>query len=342
MKKKIIESLYDDYPRDMEGYGSSSFHPQWPNNARIAVQFVLNYEEGGENCILHGDKASEAFLSEIVGARPYEGVRHMSMESIYEYGSRVGVWRILNLFKEFDVPITIFAVALAIARNRELADYLKNESYDICAHGYQWIDYQFVDEKTEREHIKKCISILTECLGERPLGWYTGRDSPNTRRLVMEEGGFLYDSDAYNDDLPYWEDGLFGTEQYETLHEIADWYDESTGEDGDDKVWKARHLVIPYTLDVNDMRFATPQGFNSGDQFFNYLKDSFDALYLEGKTHPKMMSIGMHARILGRPGRIMAMKRFLEYVTTFDDVWFCTRREIADHWYDNFLKKGQD
>ena len=308
MNKKLIESL-KHYPRNMTGYGRDSIHPQWPNKARVALQFVLNYEEGGENCILHGDKASEAFLSEIVGAKPYDGVRHMSMESLYEYGSRVGVWRVLHLFREFEVPITVFAVAMAIARNQELADYLVDEDYDICAHGFRWIDYQFIDQKTERQHIKNCISLLTDFLGKRPLGWYTGRNSPNTRRLVIEEGGFLYDSDSYDDDLPYWVEG---------------------------KSEKEKHLVIPYTLDVNDMRFATPQGFNSGDQFFNYLKDSFDALYLEGKTHPKMMSIGMHARILGRPGRIMAMRKFLEYVRTFDDVWFCTRKQIADHWYENF------
>ena len=308
MNKKLIESL-NHYQRNMTGYGSGSIHPQWPNKSRVALQFVLNYEEGAENCILHGDQSSEAFLSEIVGAKPYDGVRHMSMESLYEYGSRVGVWRILRLFREFEIPITVFAVAMAIARNQELADYLVDESYDICAHGLRWIDYQFIDEKTEREHMKNCISLLTDFLGKRPLGWYTGRNSPNTRKLVIEEGGFLYDSDSYDDDLPYWIQG---------------------------KSEKERHLVIPYTLDVNDMRFATPQGFNSGDQFYNYLKDSFDALYLEGETHPKMMSIGMHARILGRPGRIMAMRKFLAYVRTFDDVWFCTRKQIADHWHENF------
>ena len=308
MNKKIIQSL-NSYPRDMTGYGQNSINPKWPNNAKVAVQFVLNYEEGGENCILHGDNASEAFLSEIVGAKPYEGVRHMSMESIYEYGSRAGVWRILRLFKEFDIPITVFVVALAIARNKELANYLVEHNYDICAHGFRWIDYQYVDENTERDHIKDCISMLTEFLGKRPEGWYTGRNSPNTRRLIIEEGGFLYDSDSYDDDLPYWENS-FDTEK--------------------------KHLIIPYTLDVNDMRFASPQGFNSGDQFFNYLKDSFDALYKEGETSPKMMSVGMHARILGRPGRIMAMRRFLEYIKTFDNVWLCSRRDIADHWYNNF------
>ncbi len=308
MNKKVIQSL-SNYPRDMTGYGKESIHPNWPNKAKIAVQFVLNYEEGGENSILHGDDASETFLSEIIGAKAYQGARHMSMESLYEYGSRSGVWRILRLFEEFNIPITIFAVGLAIARNRQLADYLVDHNYDICAHGFRWIDYQFVEEEVEREHIKDCISILTEFLGKRPEGWYTGRNSPNTRKLIIEEGGFLYDSDAYDDDLPYW------VNEFDT---------------------DSKHLIIPYTLDVNDMRFASPQGFNSGDQFFNYLKDSFDALYKEGETSPKMMSVGMHARILGRPGRIMAMRKFLEYISNFDNVWLCSRREIADHWYKNF------
>jgi len=305
---KDTETNNNSYPRDMIGYGQHAKNPRWPDNAKIAVQFVLNYEEGGENNVLHNDEASESFLSEIVAAKAYKGVRHMSMESIYEYGSRSGVWRILRLFNEFNIPITIFAVAMAIARNPDLAKYLVKENYDICAHGYRWIDYQFIDEDTERKHMKKCIEIITEVLGKRPIGWYTGRNSPNTRKLVLEDGGFLYDSDTYDDDLPYWIDGISPN---------------------------SKHLIIPYTLDVNDMRFASPQGFNSGEQFYNYLKDSFDTLYLEGETSPKMMSIGMHARILGRPGRIMAMRKFLQYVSQFDRVWFCTRGQIAEHWHDN-------
>ncbi|HAY41709.1 MAG TPA: allantoinase PuuE [Gammaproteobacteria bacterium] len=305
---KDTETNNNSYPRDMIGYGQHAKNPRWPDNAKIAVQFVLNYEEGGENNVLHNDEASESFLSEIVAAKAYKGVRHMSMESIYEYGSRSGVWRILRLFNEFNIPITIFAVAMAIARNPDLAKYLVKENYDICAHGYRWIDYQFIDEDTERKHMKKCIEIITEVLGKRPIGWYTGRNSPNTRKLVLEDGGFLYDSDTYDDDLPYWIDGISPN---------------------------SKHLIIPYTLDVNDMRFASPQGFNSGEQFYNYLKDSFDTLYLEGETSPKMMSIGMHARILGRPGRIMAMRKFLQYVSQFDRVWFCTRGQIAEHWHNN-------
>lgn len=301
----------DNYPRDMIGYANNPIDPKWPKNAKIALQFVLNYEEGAENSILHGDEASEAFLSEIIGSQTFSS-RHKSMESIYEYGSRVGVWRILELFKSFNIPVTIFGVAMAIARNPKLAEYLALHDYDICSHGYRWISYQNIPEEIEREHLYKSIEILERMIGKRPLGWYTGRDSVNTRKLVVEEGGFLYDSDAYNDDLPYF---------------------------AKDVAKDIEHLVIPYTLDTNDMRFATPQGFNSGEQFYRYLKDSFDALYLEGSTSPKMMSIGMHCRIIGRPGRIMAMRRFLEYVSNFEDVWFCKREDIAKHWIENFGEK---
>ena len=306
--------MYDfleNYPRDMVGYADKPINPKWPNNEKIAVQFVLNYEEGSENSVLHGDKASEVFLSEIIGAEAFSN-RHKSMESLYEYGSRVGVWRILELFKSFNIPVTIFAVAMAVARNPKLAEYLALHDYDICSHGYRWLSYQNIPEDMEREHLYKSIEILEKMIGKRPLGWYTGRDSENTRKLVVEEGGFLYDSDAYNDDLPYF---------------------------AKDVAKDIEHLVIPYTLDTNDMRFTTPQGFNSGEQFYTYLKDSFDALYLEGNTSPKMMSIGMHCRIIGRPGRIMAMRRFLEYVSNFDDVWFCKREDIAKHWIENFGEK---
>ena len=299
----------NQYPRNLVGYGQQPLHPRWPNNARIAVQFVLNYEEGGENCILHGDPASEAFLSEIVGADARKGVRHMSMESIYEYGSRAGVWRLLRIFKEYQVPVTIFAVGMAVERNPAVIEAMVDAGHEICSHGYRWIDYQYVTEDQEREHIGLAIAAIENVTGRRPLGWYTGRTSPNTRRLVVEEGGFLYDADDYSDDLPFW-DHQHGTP----------------------------HLVIPYTLDVNDMRFATPQGFNTGDQFFSYLKDTFDLLYSEGKETPKMMSVGLHCRLAGRPGRATSVARFLEYVTSFDDVWLCRRIDIANHWIENFLK----
>ena len=299
----------DQYPRNLVGYGQQPPHPRWPNNARIAVQIVLNYEEGGENCILHGDPASEAFLSEIVGADARKGVRHMSMESIYEYGSRAGVWRLLRIFKEYQVPVTIFAVGMAVERNPAVIEAMVDAGHEICSHGYRWIDYQYVNEDQEREHIGLAIAAIENVTGRRPLGWYTGRTSPNTRRLVVEEGGFLYDADDYSDDLPFW-DHQHGTP----------------------------HLVIPYTLDVNDMRFATPQGFNTGDQFFSYLKDTFDLLYSEGKETPKMMSVGLHCRLAGRPGRATSVARFLEYVTSFDDVWLCRRIDIANHWIENFLK----
>ncbi|PSW18300.1 allantoinase PuuE [Photobacterium sanctipauli] len=298
--------MSSDYPRNLIGYGAKPPHPQWPGNARVAVSFVLNYEEGGERCVLHGDKESEAFLSEMPGAQPLEGVRHMSMESIYEYGSRAGVWRLLRLFEKYDIPLTIFAVAMALERHPDVAKAMVEAKHEICSHGYRWIDYQYMDRSEERDHMMKAIEIITKITGERPLGWYTGRTGPNTRQLVAEEGGFLYDSDAYDDDLPYW-------------HEEGD----------------KPQLVIPYTLDVNDMRFATAQGFNSGEQFFQYLKDTFDTLYEEGETAPKMMSVGLHCRLIGKPGRIASLKRFLEYVKQHDDVWLCRRIDIAKHWHEH-------
>lgn len=293
------------YPRDLAGYGPNPPDARWPGGARLALQVVLNYEEGGENCVLHGDPSSEAFLSEIVGADAREGVRHMSMESIYEYGSRVGVWRLKRLFDQYDVPVTVFAVGMAVERYPEPVQALHEAGHEICSHGYRWIDYQYVDESVEREHIRRSIAAIENAVGERPLGWYTGRSSPNTRRLVVEEGGFLYDADDYNDDLPYW-----------------------NFEHGEP------HLVVPYTLDVNDMRFASTQGFNSGEQFYQYLKDSFDVLYAEGKTTPRMMSVGLHCRLAGRPGRFAALERFLRYARTFENVWFCRRIDIARHWHD--------
>ncbi len=299
-------SLDNAYPRDMIGYGATTPDPKWPNKAKIVVQFVLNYEEGGENCVLHGDDASEAFLSEIVGADMLQGVRHISMESIYEYGSRAGVWRLLRLFKKYDIPLTIFGVAMAMERNPEVVNAFMEAGHEICSHGYRWINYQYVPEEVEREHMQKAIEIIKRMTGERPLGWYTGRTSPNTRKLVMEEGGFLYDADSYDDDLPYW-----------------------FKEDGKSQ------LVVPYTLDVNDMRFAALQGFNSGDQYFTYLKDTFDTLYEEGEDAPKMMSVGLHCRLVGRPGRIAALKRFLEYASSHSGVWFARRIDIARHWHEH-------
>ncbi|MDO6705576.1 allantoinase PuuE [Photobacterium sp. 1_MG-2023] len=298
--------MSNEYPRNLIGYGAVPPHPRWPNDARVAVSFVLNYEEGGERCILHGDSESEAFLSEIPAAQPFPGQRHISMESIYEYGSRAGVWRILRLFKEYDVPLTIFGVAMALERHPDVAKAFVDAGHEICSHGYRWIDYQNMDESAERDHMMKAIEIIRHLTGERPYGWYTGRTGPNTRRLVAEEGGFLYDSDAYDDDLPYW-------------HEEG----------------PKPQLVIPYTLDVNDMRFATVQGFNAGDQFFNYLKDTFDTLYEEGATAPKMMSVGLHCRLIGRPGRIAALRRFLDYVQQHDNVWLCRRIDIAKHWHEH-------
>jgi putative urate catabolism protein len=288
------------YPRDLVGYGPRRPKPRWPGGARLALSFVLNYEEGGENSILHGDKASEAFLSEIVGARPLEGVRHMSMESLYEYGSRVGVWRILELFARYEMPLTVFGIAMAMERNPAAVEAFLKAGHEIASHGWRWIDYQDVPLEIEREHMQRAIEIQTRLTGERPLGWYTGRTSPNTRRLVVEEGGFVYDADDYNDDLP--------------------WYDTRYG--------GRPQLVVPYTLDANDMRFATAQGFNSGDQFFAYLRDAFDVLYAE---EGRMMSVGLHCRLIGRPGRLKSLEQFLRYIRS-KKVWVTRRIDIARHW----------
>ena len=292
--------------RDFVGYGSKGKKISWPNNAKLALQIVLNYEEGGENSILNGDKYSETFLSEIIGAKAIKG-RHISMESIYEYGSRSGFWRLDRLFKEKKIPVTIFGVGLALKQNPEVCHALNNGNYEIAAHGYRWIDYQDVKKSVEKKHMQQAIKTIKNIFGSRPLGWYTGRCSPNTRDLVFDDGGFLYDSDSYSDDLPYWE--------YKG---------------------KKKQLIIPYTLDNNDMRFATNQGFNTGDHFYNYLKDSFDVLYEEGKTSPKMMSVGLHCRLIGRPGRIQSLKKFLDYVLQFDDIWICKRIDIAKHWIKNY------
>ncbi|WP_434462401.1 allantoinase PuuE [Serratia plymuthica] len=296
-----------EYPRDLMGYGGRPPHARWPGQARIAVQFVLNYEEGAENNVLHGDAGSEQFLSDIIGAASYPE-RHMSMESLYEYGSRAGFWRIHNEFQRRGLPLTVFGVAMALARNPLVVEAIKNANYDVVSHGWRWIHYQNMDEATERQHMQRAISVLSDLFGKAPFGWYTGRDSPNTRRLVVEQGGLLYDSDYYGDDLPFW-----------TEVQCAN------GE-------KKPHLIVPYTLEANDMRFASPQGFNTGEQFYTYLKDSFDVLYAEGETSPKMLSIGMHCRLLGRPGKFRALQRFLDYVEQHDRVWVCRRQDIAEHW----------
>lgn len=294
-----------DYPRDLLGYGQQRPKVAWPKAARVALQFVMNYEEGSENCILDGDAASETFLSEITGARPYVGQRHMSMESLYEYGARAGVWRILNLFRERDIPITVFGVAKAMQRNPTAIEQALKDGHEICSHGYRWIDYADVPINIEREHMEKAIEIHTQITGERPKGWYTGRTSENTRNLVAENGGFTYDADDYSDDLPFYS-----------------------------RVMDRPHLVVPYSLDTNDMRFASAQGFNTGEQFYTYLRDAFDTLYLEGEVAPKMLSIGLHCRIIGRPARFAALKRFVDYALSHDKVWFARRIDIANHWIE--------
>jgi putative urate catabolism protein len=289
-----------DYPRDLRGYGANPPVAKWPNGARTAVQFVINYEEGGESCVLHGDAESEAFLSEIVGAQPIAGQRHMNMESLYEYGSRAGFWRLHRLFTDRGIPVTVFGVAMALERNPDAVSAMRAAGWEIATHGYRWIDYQHVDEVTERAHLQTALEVHERVTGERPLGWYLGRCSPNTHRLVGEEGGFVYNADCYSDDLPYW-DLSFDTPQ----------------------------LMVPYTLDVNDMRFATAQGFNTGKHFYRYLKDTFRTLHAEGG---RMMSVGLHCRLAGRPGRASAVAKFLDKLASYDDVWVTTRLDIARHW----------
>jgi len=295
----------DSYPRNLVGYGRDAPDPKWPGGANVALQFVINYEEGAESTIMDGDPASENLLSEIVGAAAWPGQRNMNMESIYEYGSRAGFWRLWRLFTGLDVPVTVYGVTLAMARNPEAVAAMKEAGWEIASHGYRWLEYKDFSEEEERKHIREAVRLHTELTGERPLGLYQGKPSENTLRLTQEEG-FLYSCDSYADDLPYWVKGIDGKP----------------------------YLVIPYTLEANDMRFATPQGFNSGDQFFTYLKDSFDELYREGaEGAPKMMNIGLHCRLVGRPGRIAALRRFLEYVKSHDKVWIAKRIEIAEHWH---------
>ena len=314
LRRFLPMSIYDStqaYPRDLVGYGRTPPHAAWPQGARIAVQFVLNYEEGGENSVLHGDAGSEQFLSEMFNPASYPE-RHLSMEGIYEYGSRAGVWRLLREFEQRGLPLTVFGVAMALQRHPELTQAFGALGHEIACHGLRWIHYQSIDEATEREHMRQALDIIEGLSGQRPLGWYTGRDSPRTRRLVADDGHLLYDSDYYGDDLPFW----------------------MKVQRSDGQV--VPQLIVPYTLDANDMRFALPQGFSQGDDFFTYLRDSFDVLYAEGdpqgQNAPKMLSIGMHCRLLGRPGRMRSLQRFLDHVQNHDKVWVCRRIDIAQHW----------
>jgi len=299
------------YPRDMVGYGANLPAVAWPGDARVAVQFVINYEEGGENCILHGDDASEAFLSEIVGAIPIKGQRHMNMESIYEYGSRAGFWRLHRIFSGRQIPVTVFGIAMALQRNPDAVEAMKSAGWEIASHGLRWIDYQSVDESLEREHLRKAIELHESLTGEKPAGYYLGRCSPNSLQIMKEEGDFVYCADSYADDLPYW-----------------------------DYSFDKAQLMVPYTLDANDMRFATAQGFNTAVQFFDYLRDTFDTLYAEGPDAPKMMSIGLHCRLAGRPGRAAAIERFLDHIGKHEHVWVARRIDIANHWIERFPAAG--
>jgi putative urate catabolism protein len=301
-KSAMAPHSFRDYPRDLVGYGRSVPDPKWPGKARVAVQFVINFEDGGENCILHGDVASEAFLSDVLGAKPWPGQRHMSVESMFEYGSRAGFWRLWRLFTARRLPVTVFAVATALARNAPCAAAMREAGWDIASHGLKWIDYKDFSEADEATHMREAIRIHAETTGERPLGWYTGRTSAHTLKLVLDDGGFLYSSDSYADDLPYWVNGP-----------------------------KGPHLIVPYTLDANDMRFVNAQGFGTGDDFFVYLRDTFDYLYRDDT--PKMMSVGLHCRLVGRPGRTVGLERFLDHLAKFDEVWVARRIDIARHWH---------
>jgi putative urate catabolism protein len=306
--------LEKNYPRDLKGYGPHTPNPKWPGDAYIAVQFVVNYEEGGENNILHGDAASEAFLSEIIGAQAWPGQRHMNMESVYEYGARAGFWRLHRIFAGARLPVTVFGVATALERSPEQVAGMQEAGWEIASHGLKWIEYKDFSEADERKHMREAIAIHAKATGMRPHGWYTGRCSVHTLKLVIEEGGFLYSSDSYADDLPYW---------VEDKHRP--------------------HLIVPYTLDANDMRFATAQGFNSGDQFFTYLRDTFDFLYEEGRNgSPKMMSVGLHCRLAGRPGRAAALERFIEHLKRHENVWVTRRVDIARHWHEHFPFNRRD
>ena len=295
---------FSQYPRDLAGYDRDPPHPRWPGDARVAVQFVVNFEEGGENCILHGDETSEAFLVDVLGAKPWPGQRHMNVESMFEYGSRAGFWRLWRLFTARKIPVTVFAVAGALARNPAIVAAMKEAGWDIASHGLKWIEYKDFSPAEEGTHMREAIRVHTEATGARPVGWYTGRSSEHTLKLVLDDGGFLYSSDSYADDLPYWVRGRRGP-----------------------------HLIIPYTLDANDMRFINPQGFPNGEAFFHYLRDTFDYLYEEGLATPKMMSIGLHCRLAGRPGRAHSLARFLDHIGKFERVWMTTRLDIARHWY---------
>ena len=301
------------YPRDLRGYGRNPPDPRWPGGARVAVQFVVNFEEGGENNILDGDRASEAFLSDVLGAQPWPGQRHANIESMFEYGSRAGFWRLWRIFNERKLPATVFGVATALQRNPEVVAAMQEAGWDIACHGLKWVEHKDMSEAEERFEIAEAIRVHTEATAQRPLGWYTGRSSVNTAKLVMEAGGFLYSCDSYADDLPYWIKGAAGP-----------------------------HLIIPYTLDANDMRFVNPQGFGGGDQFFTYLKDSFDVLYAEGAASPKMMSVGLHCRVVGRPGRAASLSRFLDYIMSHEKVWMPTRLQIAQHWHANLSHLAAD